>query len=142
MRWRYSGRCVLAQASRALQAIAVPLNGSAMRILRAQVDRHPVRVFTYDGSPIKQVSTKAWCSALARACIENFRWHDLRHTWTSWHVQNVTPLFALQELAGWETEKMVRRYARFAVSHLAVYADNVERHATSATSRSGDRVQT
>ena len=94
--------------------------------LRAQHGRHPVRVFTFDGKPIKQVSTRAWHRALARARIQNFRWHDLRHTWASWHVRNGTPLFALQELAGWETEKMVRRYAHFAVSHLAVYADNVE----------------
>jgi integrase len=118
--------------AKARKAIAVPLNGTAMRVLRAQIGRHPVRVFTYDGNPIKQVSTRAWYSALARAGIQNFRWHDLRHTWASWHVQNGTPLFALQELAGWETERMVRRYAHFAVGHLAVYADNVERHATSA----------
>ena len=37
-------------------------------------------------------------------------------------VQNGTPLFALQELAGWETEKMVRRYAHLATDHLAAYA--------------------
>src|SRR5947207_11142864 len=49
--------------------------------------------------------------ATQRHGIESFRWRDLRHTWASWHVQNGTPLFALQELAGWETEKMVRRYA-------------------------------
>jgi len=28
-----------------------------------------------------------------------FPLHDLRHCWASWHVQNGTPLFALQELA-------------------------------------------
>jgi hypothetical protein len=34
----------------------------------------------------------------------------------------VRPLFALQEMAGWETEKMVRRYAHLPVGHLAVYS--------------------
>jgi integrase len=118
--------------AKARKAIAVPLNGTAMRVVRAQFDRHPVFVFTYQGRPVKQVSTKAWYKALARAGIENFRWHDLRHTRASWHVQSGTPLCALQELAGWETERMVRRYAHFAANHLAVYADNVESHATFA----------
>jgi integrase len=54
----------------------------------------------------------------------------LRHTWASWHVQSGTPLFALQELAGWETEKMVRRYAHLAADHLAVYAESLESHGT------------
>lgn len=77
-----------------------------------------------------QVSSKAWYKALKRSGIEDFRWHDLRHTWASWHVQQGTPLFALQEMAGWETEKMVRRYAHLAVGHLAVYADSLKMHGT------------
>jgi integrase len=87
-------------------------------------------VFTYQGKPVKQVSTKAWYSALERAGIEDFRFHDLRHTWASWHVQNGTPIFALQELGGWMTEKMVRRYAHLAADHLAAYAANVKLHDT------------
>jgi len=77
----------------------VPLNETAMQVLRTQRGKHPMRVFTYEGQPIKQVITAAWYKALKRAGIEDFRWHDLRHTWASWHVQGVTPLFALQELA-------------------------------------------
>jgi hypothetical protein len=83
----------------------VPLNSTAMRVVRAQFGRHPVFVFTYKGKAVKQVSTRAWYKALVRADIKNFRWHDLRHTWASWHVQNGTPLFVLQELAGWENRK-------------------------------------
>jgi hypothetical protein len=41
-----------------------------------------------------------------------------------------TPLFALQEMAGWETEKMVRRYAQLGVGHLAAYAGNLKFHGT------------
>jgi hypothetical protein len=61
-----------------------------------------------------------------RAGIASFRWHDLRHTWPSWHVQNGTPLHVLQELGGWETPSMAPRYAHLAADHLAVYAGKVE----------------
>lgn len=54
-----------------------------------------------------------------------FRWHDLRHTWASWHVQNGTPLHALQELGGWNCVEIVRRYAHFSAEHLAPYADRL-----------------
>ena len=47
------------------------------------------------------------------------------HTWASWHVQNGTPLHALQELGGWESPEMVRRYAHFSAEHLAPYADRL-----------------
>jgi integrase len=82
-------------------------------------------VFSYRGRPIRQVSTKAWYQALKRAGIEDLRWHDLRHTWASWHVQNGTPLYALQELGGWESPEMVRRYAHLSADHLTPYADRL-----------------
>jgi integrase len=112
--------------AKARRAIAVPLNDTAMDVLRAQRGKHPMWVFTYQGERIKQVSTRAWYRALARAGIRHFRWHDLRHAWASWHVQSGTPLFALQELGGWETEKMVRRYAHLAAEHLAGYAGHTD----------------
>jgi integrase len=84
---------------------------------------------------VKQLSTKAWYKALERAGIQNFRWHDLRHTWTSWHVQNATPLAVLQELGGWETPAMVRRYAHLPAEHLAPYAGNAKVLGTNASRR-------
>ncbi len=111
--------------AKARKAIAVPLNAEAVAIIQKRSGQHATHVFSFRGRPIRQVSTKAWYQALERAGIENFRWHDLRHTWASWHVQNGTPLFALQELGGWESPEMVRRYAHLSADHLAPYADRL-----------------
>lgn len=113
--------------AKARRAIPVPLNDDAARVIRRQLGQHPTRIFTYRGEPVRGVNTKAWKAALERAGITNFRWHDLRHTWASWHVQAGTPLHALQELGGWETVEMVRRYAHLAPEHLAVHAANITR---------------
>lgn len=82
------------------KAIAVPLNTDAMRVLRRRVGLHQERVFTYKGEPIIKAGSTAWKKALERAGIEDFRWHDLRHTWANWYVQAGTPLHVLQELGG------------------------------------------
>ena len=109
--------------AKARKAIAVPLNAEALAIVRSLQGKHATHVFTYKGNTITQVSTKTWYMALERAGVKDFRWHDLRHTWASWHVQSGTPLFALQELGGWESSEMVRRYAHLAADHLAPYAE-------------------
>lgn len=93
---------------------SVPLNEMALAVLRKQLGKHPSRVFTFRGEPIGQVNTKAWTGALARAGIEDFRWHDLRHTFATWHRQAGTPTHELQRLGGWKTGAMVERYAHVA----------------------------
>jgi integrase len=97
------------------KAHAVPLNEIACAVLRKQIGKHPTRVFTFKGEPITfQTSTKAWTLALKRAGIEDFRWHDLRHTFATWHRQAGTPTHELQRLGGWKTGSMVERYAHVA----------------------------
>ena len=99
--------------------IHVSLNATALAVLERQVCKHPVRVFTYRGQPYNRAYTKAWQAALKRAGIENFRWHDIRHTWASWLAQKGVPLSAIQEMGGWETPSMVQRYAHLSPAHLA-----------------------
>ncbi|MHB0981925.1 MAG: tyrosine-type recombinase/integrase [Thiobacillus sp.] len=110
---------VASSASKNRQPISVPLNQGATELLLCQVGKHPKRVFTYKGKPITNANTRAWREALTRAEIEDFRWHDLRHTWATWHRRAGTPTHELQRLGGWRTASMVERYAHLASDHLA-----------------------
>lgn len=115
--------------AKAKKAIGVPLNVEAITVIRQQIGKHSTHVFSFKGIPVKKAGGAAWKKALKRAGIDNFRWHDLRHTWASWHVQNGTPLNILQELGGWNTYEMVLRYAHLAPEHLAGYAANISDNA-------------
>jgi integrase len=76
--------------AKARTAIPVPLNEDAMKLVGRQVGKHRDLVFSFRGRQVQQVSTKAWSTALELTGIEDFRWHDLRHTWASWHVPRLT----------------------------------------------------
>jgi integrase len=106
--------------------IAVPLNVTALEVLRRQLGKHARRVFTYAGKPLANANTRAWRRALKRAGIENFRWHDTRHTWATWHRQSGTPTHELQRLGGWRSSVMVERYAHLAPDHLAKAANRLD----------------
>ena len=122
-----------ADQAKSKKAIPVPLNHDAVCVLREQIGKHDIRVFTYNGKPVTRANNHAWRKALRRANIENFRWHDLRHTWASWHVQQGTPLHVLQELGGWSDYEMVRRYAHLSIEHLAGYANKLSRNESFGT---------
>ena len=114
--------------AKAGKPIHVTLNATAIAVLTKQIGKNPKSVFSYKGRPIIQVNTKAWYKALKRAGIEDFRWHDLRHTWASWLTQNGVPLNVIQEMGAWESAEMVRRYAHLAPEQFAQHArivDNV-----------------
>jgi len=109
--------------AKARKAIPVPLSIAAVEVLRKQIGKHQINVFTYNGNTVHQVNTKAWHKALERVGIENFRWHDLRHTWASWHIQEGTPQHVLQELGGWSSPEMVQKYAHLSSEHLAQWVN-------------------
>lgn len=107
------------------QPIGVPLNGAAVAVLERQQGKHARRVFTFRGKPLQNANTRTWRKALKACGIRNFRWHDLRHTWATWLRQADVPTWVLQELGGWKSESMVRRYAHMSVRHLQPYADQL-----------------
>ncbi len=105
----------------------VPLNGDAVAVLEEQVGQHARYCFTYNGKPIRwELTNSAWHTALRKAGIRDFRFHDLRHTWASWHRQAGTSCDELKDLGGWKSRVMVDRYAKYATEHLAVAAARIE----------------
>lgn len=130
---------------KAAKPLAVPLNDDALAVLQAQRGRHPKYVFVFTApskkdapakkpKPVVNCSSKAWYKAVERAGLKGFRWHDLRHTWASWHVQRGTPLPVLQHLGGWSDYTMVLRYAHLGLDHTAAWASNSTLRDKSATS--------
>jgi len=105
----------------------VPLNADAVEVLREQIGKHAQFCFTYRGEPIRHgLVNTGWMNAIQKAGVEDFRFHDLRHTWASWHRQAGTSCDELKDLGGWKTRSMVDRYAKFATENLAAAASRIE----------------
>ncbi|MDO8718759.1 MAG: tyrosine-type recombinase/integrase [Polaromonas sp.] len=63
-----------------------------MEVLREQIGQNLHFFLAYKGQPLwADVTNTAWLNALAKAGIKDFRFHNLRHTWASWHRQTGTP---------------------------------------------------
>jgi len=60
-----------------------------------------------------------WMSALKKSNIENFRFHDLRHSAASYLAMNGASLAEIAEVLGHKTLQMVKRYAHLSEAHTA-----------------------
>jgi integrase len=100
----------------------IPLNDEAFNVLRkwkSQQGLKSVYVFTgNNGRPFHDVRT-SWDKVLTSADINNFRWHDLRHTFASKLVMAGVDLNTVRELLGHTDYKMTLKYAHLAPEHKA-----------------------
>jgi integrase len=98
----------------------IPLVGAALEIVeRRLANLSPGTDCLYagdDGRP-RQFPRHAWERALKRAKIENFRFHDLRHTHASYLAMLGATSAELKESLGHKTLAMVARYTHLANSH-------------------------
>lgn len=102
---------------------SIALNETAVQVIRSHLGRHTEYVFVNDdGAAFEYVPSKMWKRVLAQAGLSDVRWHDLRHTWASLLRQAGVDLADLQEMGGWQSPIMVKRYAHINVDHLRQHA--------------------
>ncbi|VFS52322.1 Phage integrase family [Budvicia aquatica] len=76
-----------------------PLNHDAIAIFKS-IPQDSEYIFPDNGRIRNNINRWDFARALRLSGITNFRFHDLLHTWASWHVQNGTPLMVLKEMGG------------------------------------------
>ena len=115
----------------------VPLSVTAVDTVRGLLERcgRPTSPFLFckpDGSRIGDPK-KGFVAACARAGLSDFRFHDLRHTFASWFVQEGGDLYRLSRILGHATLQMTARYGHLRTEDLHEEMERV------AQKRSQDR---
>jgi len=118
--------------SEGLIAVRAKLKGGKIRYvpmppeLAAELKRYPSvlgerRIFPPDPGAKRgrQRVDKGFGTVLKMAGIEDFRFHDLRHTFASWYMMNGGDLYELAKILGHANIKMTERYAKLGKAHIA-----------------------
>lgn len=99
----------------------VPMNSTVVDILSG-LRRRPESNYVFSGKDIGTHISKGYIShkfesTVKQAGIEDFKFHDLRHTFASRLVMKGVNLKAVQELLGHKTFNMTLRYAHLSPDH-------------------------
>ncbi|MFC1863385.1 tyrosine-type recombinase/integrase, partial [Thermodesulfobacteriota bacterium] len=97
----------------------IPINDdldAVLKDIRKEQQFRSKYVFTYKGLTIQRVD-RAFKAALKRAVIEDFKFHDLRHTFASHAIMRGASMKEVQELLGHKSFSMTMRYAHLSQEH-------------------------
>lgn len=101
---------------------AVALSGLALALLKdlAKVRRLDTPLLFPGTFPEKPMDLKKpWEQAMAQAKLEDFRFHDLRHTAASYLAMHGATTMEIAAVLGHKTLQMVKRYSHLTDSHTA-----------------------
>ncbi len=99
----------------------VPLQGLALELVKnlGKIrNLHTDLIFHSRRDPKKPIEIQTiWDKAIKQAQIENFRFHDLRHSAASYLAMNGASIAEIAEVLGHKTLQMVKRYAHLSEAH-------------------------
>jgi integrase len=102
----------------------IPLNNAALLAINNRIKSNHEKGITgtrlflqRNGKPVVQINT-AFTNAVRKTTIQDFRLHDLRHTFASWLISEGVTLAELRDLLGHSSIKQTERYAHLAPGRL------------------------
>lgn len=101
---------------------SVPLAGFALRLINehSKVRRIDTDLVFPGNDPRKPVDLKKpWTTAVRKAGLVDFRFHDLRHSAASYLAMNGASTIEIAAILGHKTLAMVKRYSHLANSHVS-----------------------
>ncbi|MBI2790898.1 MAG: site-specific integrase [Gammaproteobacteria bacterium] len=127
LRWRQvdlSRRVIVLEDSKNGERRALPLAGPALETViewsKERSQNPDALVFPGRLDTTKPLDfERAWQTALKRAELEDFRFHDLRHSTASYLAMNGASLAEIAEVLGHKTLQMVKRYSHLSHEHTA-----------------------
>jgi len=124
----HNGRIILLKTKNK-ESRRVPLGKTPLQMMR---DLNKVRrkdtalLFPSNENPKRPMDLRfPWEKALRVAGIENFRFHDCRHSAASELAMNGASLAEIAEILGHKTLAMVKRYAHLSESHTAKVVESM-----------------
>lgn len=96
------------------------ISGEALQIVRCYADNQEKRqiyLFEYALRHVPLTIETEWRRVRAKARLDNFRFHDLRHTFASYMAMNGESTMVISEALGHKKLEMVKRYAHLCDSH-------------------------
>ena len=104
----------------------LPINSNVLELLKGQTFRTGYVIHEGEGLRIFDIK-KAFASALKRAGITEFHFHDLRHTFASHLVMAGVDLMTVRELLGHKTIEMTLRYSHLSPDHKLAAIKKIEK---------------
>ena len=112
--------CIILHDTKNRDRRVLPVTGYALELMQrhAKARRTDTTLVFPDSTGRKPLSIRnAWENAVQRAGIENFHYHDLRHSAASYMLMNGASLAEIGEILGHRTPQMTKRYAHLSESH-------------------------
>jgi integrase len=121
--WRqidFATKCVRLEKTKNGDRRTIPLTGHALEQMEKQnkirrIDTQLVFPNISGRAPL--TIRRPWCKAIENAGIDNFRFHDLRHSAASYLAMNGASMIEIAAVLGHRTMQMVKRYSHIAESH-------------------------
>ncbi len=120
------------QERRALPLAHVALT-QMRRLRRKSKPKSTDFVFAREDGEAPMQIRKHWDTAIRAAAIEDFRFHDLRHSAASYLAMNGATLAEIAEVLGHKTLQMVKRYAHLSEQHTAGVVERMNKAIFDAT---------